>query len=1452
MKQVLLFFGLAANLTWWGLATPLLTLGQIVPDQTLPVNSIVTPEGQTHLITGGTSVNGILFHSFEQFSVPTGHSAIFNNEAQIRNILTRITGGTISEIDGLLRANGAANLFLLNPNGIVFGENARLDIGGSFFASTGSEFVFADGRTYSATTPNAPPLITVDVPLGVQFGPSPGAIVNRSQVAIPVDNQALPVGLQVSPGQSLMLLGGEVVLEGGLLTAPSGQIAIASMGENAQVTLNPTPRGIVLGHDGGGQRFQDIRLSGGAIVRTSAAVGGDIQIQGRQVSVQDGSVISTASFGAGNAGNLTIAATESVEVIGNSSKLEFIENILLPAGEFDLGILRNGGLFALALGEGAAGNIVIETGEFRANNGAIVTTTTTGNGVGGNLLVNATNSITLNNAGLLTGTAGTQDAGNLEINTGTLTLTDGAIVATPSLSSGRGGDLTVNASVVELSGISQENYQLPAPIFNTPSPLPSSLFTQALGTGNSGNLEINTQQLRLSGSAVISTSTLNAGTGGNLTINADRIDLNGLPSLGKLGILEQIVAASADPRAIDATLLQNGLFAVSFGPGNAGQLNINTRELNARNGATIAASAFQEGTGGNLTLTTPAQGSVNLSTGGILTGTVGIGDAGNLEINTGTLNLTDGAIIATPSLSPGRSGDLTVNASVVELRGISQEIYQLPAPIFNTPSPIPSSLFTQALGTGNSGNLEINTQQLRLSGEAAISTSTLNVGTGGNLTVNADTIELNGIPSLGKISILEQFFGASANLSAIDASLLRNGLFAVSFGPGNAGELKINTGDLRVTNGSIIAASAFQSGTGGNLTITTPPTGSVNLDNGGLLTGTVGTGRAGNLQVQAGQLELQQGGIISTSTVGPGLGGDLTVNANNIQLSGISEEGYALPIFVEGSGPIPSSLLTLTIGVDPANPSGKAGNLTINTQRLLLEDNAAISTSTLGAAGDAGDLTVTASSLIQIRGIGPLREPLQEIFNTSFNIANVRNGLFTSSLGSGKAGNITIQTRELLAENGSLISASSLSPSEGIEPLDGTENTAGTLTIRTSGGLVRLNDSGLLTGTVNQQNSGALTLETGQLVVENGSVVATTTLTQGDGGRLQINAESVVLRGISNEVPSGLFTLTFFGRGRAGDLEINTENFTAENGGLAASSTFGPGEGGNLTLNASNQVKLSGGIPPDGQFPSGLRADVLDELPPFVGNPPLGDQAENLGTGTPGNLTLNGGIILLQDQAAVQVSAGSVGDGGNLTVNAGVLALRGQSTMAADAGQGSGGAVEINTRQGIFAVDRATQITATSELGTQFSGRVDFNTPDVEAAQGLANLPENPIDPEDRVRSPLCSPTGDSTAGEFIITGRSGLPQTPSEAIESDGVRVELVSPADSVPNRSGAPRASATVEQAGALLTPPAKGLVVNAQGDVILTATAPNGLMSGTPWFTAECDRVRETTKNSDSSSR
>jgi filamentous hemagglutinin family protein len=172
-------------------------VAQVVPDQTLPVGERSQVSGDLNSQIDGGAIRGSnLFHSFQQFSIPTGGSASFNNAPSITNIITRVTGSNLSSIDGLIRANGTANLFLINPNGILFGANARLELGGSFLASTAEGLRFANGFEFSATSPQAPPLLTISAPIGLQYGSRSGEV--RSQGAI----------LQIPNGQTLALIGG--------------------------------------------------------------------------------------------------------------------------------------------------------------------------------------------------------------------------------------------------------------------------------------------------------------------------------------------------------------------------------------------------------------------------------------------------------------------------------------------------------------------------------------------------------------------------------------------------------------------------------------------------------------------------------------------------------------------------------------------------------------------------------------------------------------------------------------------------------------------------------------------------------------------------------------------------------------------------------------------------------------------------------------------------------------------------------------------------------------------------------------------------------------------------------------------------------------------------------------------------------------------------------------------
>ncbi|MEQ9001707.1 MAG: filamentous hemagglutinin N-terminal domain-containing protein [Coleofasciculus sp. B1-GNL1-01] len=455
--------------------------GQIASDGSLSTD-VKTADNLNFTITGENQAGENLFHSFREFSIPTNGSAFFKNSLDVQNVISRVTGDSISNIDGMLKANGNANLFLLNPNGIIFGSNASLSIGGSFVASTANSLKFEDGTEFS-TDRIASPVLTVSIPVGLQFGTAAGRIVNRSQASPDGTMGAISdsVGLQVRTGKSLALVGGEVLLEGGDLTAPGGRVEVGGVSGNSLVNLQSTNRGFALNYENV-QNFQDIHLSQEATIDvtdlgpfpppigTGVDIGsGDIQIQGRQVRLTDGAQISSITLGSVSAGTVNVTASESVELIGVSAN----------------GFSSN--LNAVTFGDGNAGDVRITTRRLIVQDGAgistgsIVTPFGSARGEGGNLTVTASESVEISGSspivgpsGLAVSSEGMGDAGKLTIQTENLTVRDGAEITATS--------------------------------------------NQAGG----GNIDITAEDIRLRDGSLISTSVFDSiGGGGNITINSD-------------------------------------------------------------------------------------------------------------------------------------------------------------------------------------------------------------------------------------------------------------------------------------------------------------------------------------------------------------------------------------------------------------------------------------------------------------------------------------------------------------------------------------------------------------------------------------------------------------------------------------------------------------------------------------------------------------------------------------------------------------------------------------------------------------------------------------------------------------------------------------------------------------------------------------------------------------------
>ena len=1015
-------------------ATNGISIAQVTPDNTLDTQ--VNRNGNVSEITGGSTQGNNLFHSFQDFSVPTGDAASFNNAVEIENIFSRVTGGNISNIDGLIRANGDASLFLINPAGIIFGENARLDLGGSFYGSTADSILFEDGQ-FSASDLENPPLLTINAPIGLGFRDEPGEIVNRANSGL--SEQTFPqtldgenttvnrvtniTGLEVDPGQNLALIGGNITLDRSGITAPGGNVTLGGLSQAGTVTIDPDgvfsfPENVTKA---------DLSLSNSARVDVVGNGGGAIDVDVSNLTLSQQSQLRAGiAEGAGDsntvAGDIVINASDSVTLTGNG-------NFETPTIDLETAILNTVGLPPTRVENfnnedvgntaGSGGSIAIATQTLNVNERGVISTRLYGVGSAGDINIDA-DTISLNKGTLASqvglsdeegrGGKGRGNSGDFNLNVNNFTATNSSFVITDHKGIGAGDVGNINLSATDAVVIQADMYtafiseigqdavgnsgdiNIVANSINLENNV--QLLTLVRGKGNTGSIDLNAGDSLVISDADLQAQVLSTGegTGGNITINANTFELlenaEILASNGNIGdsgniIIQVDESISASNGKVNSQVTQNGV-------GNTGNIRVTANSLNLENNAQLITQTGGRGNVGSIALN--ITDSLVISSGADIQAQVlptGEGIGGDITINANTFELLEDAQILADNKSKGNSGDIIIQADESILIDRSQIITQI-----------------DVNGVGNAGDIEIAANSLRLEAPtspnsdngARLLTQLLGRGNAGN--INLDIT--NSLVAKGNANIQAQ---------------------TQSSGEGDGGNIQINTATLELIDTAQLLADSRSSGNSGEIAIQAEE--SVFISNGLISTGTIegSQGDSGPIEIISPQVILTDTAIISTSPEGKGDTADININTETLALdefSLITASSRSDVSRESGDININADRLTLTRGsiINATTDSEfDGGQININSQVLEILSGGVLQTATEGN-GDAGDIVLNIGKGIFLDGNNAPDRPEQFNFDEPIlNNLEGKTGIFANvnedTLSSG--GNIFIDSGFIVA-----------------------------------------------------------------------------------------------------------------------------------------------------------------------------------------------------------------------------------------------------------------------------------------------------------------------------------------------------------------------------------------------------------------------------------------------------
>jgi filamentous hemagglutinin family protein len=1326
------------------------TDGSVGARMTIPgVNGVLTIPQALGRVAGNN-----LFHSFSQFNIDTGQTADFRtNTASLANVISRVTGGSLSQINGTLKLTAAAGsapaFFFINPAGVVFGAGAAINVPGAFHVSTADHVKFANGDKFYADLGQASTLSSA--------APEAFGFLGNTRTSITVKDGAR----LATTSQPISIVAGDIEINRGNVSTQGGDIRVVALGKVAQDIgftgalpaasgdLSALNSGRIHSQSAGASDAGSIAVSAGNITIDSgdsydytgifslaypgANAGtvnvraGSIDVDGRGSVRYAAGIFSQAWYGSGNAGSVEVSTRGNLSLVngGQISADTFSDGIggkvTVRAGGISIdgqGSIRGGDGYgttgissnAYVDSSGNAGIVDVSTaGNIDIRNGGLISADTFSRGNAGPVTVSAGSlrvDGTLNGSSaslIQTGISSSASdgssgkAGSIAVSaTGSLTIVHGGTIASDStLSQGDASPVKVRAGSIAIDGQGSSN--------------PTGVFSKA-SLGNAGSVEVSaTDQISITNGGEISSRTLQSGDAGPLKVSAGSIAIDGHGNTGGTGI-----------------------FSLAESYGNAGNVDVSViGALSIVNGGEISSGTLLFGDAGAVQVSAASiaigsQGSANAS--GIASLVAGdTGKAGSVDVSvTGSLVIVHGGKIASEStLSSGDSGPVKVSAGSIAIDGQG--------------SSNPTGVFSKA-SLGNAGSVEVSAKdQISIANGGEISSRTLQWGDAGPLKVSAGSIAIDGHGNTGGTGIfsLAESYGNAGNVdvAVIGAlSIVNDG--EISSGTllsGDAGAVQVSAASIAIgSQGSANAsgiASLVAGDTGKAGSVDVSVTGSLVIVHGGKIASesTLSSGDSGPVKVSAGNIVIDgQGGsnVTGIYSQAEGFG-----NAGNVEVAStgtLSVVGggkiVSANIFYGAAGTVNVRAGSITLDSQVSSSStgiysladsyfGKAGNVDVVAMGSLSLIGDGKIASINRYQGDAGNVKVSANS-IAINGPG----------------RSSQIGIYSQVEGdSGKAGN---------AGNVDVASTGSLSVDHGGKIASTNLRAGGAGAIKVSAGGIAVDHGSKIssdTGKGFSGNAGSVEVSAArELSLNHGGVISSNTWSTGNAGTLKVCAGNIAIDATGGEQTGILSDANPGSTGHAGSVAVTvTGTLSIVNGGTISSSTLAAGDAGSVTVSA-DAIAIDG----EGSTLTGIRSVTT---PSATGN------AGSLDVTATGYLSLVHGGEIITDSFSASGKAGTV------KVRAGSLAIDSQGKSnptgifsQTHLGTGSAGSIDVAVT-GTLTIDNGGLISSS----TYAAG----NAGTVKVSAGDIAIDRRQSSTAPAIVSQSYGSSGDAGSVEVVATG---------------------------------------------------------------------------------------------------